>query len=179
MGPFRSVLVEGSRRQVSSVKNEVDALKLMAAYIDLNPVRAGLVAGAEDYRWSGWGAALAGEKEAIAGLCDAVGCGIEKWESRGKVVYGSWVGERPKSESEDEDEEGSPNSNSGLLQRVRAFTAGVAVGTEAFVEEVFRGRRDLFGPKRQHGARPVDGGGGMVSVALCALRDLRSVDRRK
>ena len=45
MGRFKSVVVEGSRDQVSSVKNQGDALKVMAAYIDLNPVRAGLVAG--------------------------------------------------------------------------------------------------------------------------------------
>src|SRR5690606_35776950 len=37
---FRSVLVESG-----------DALRAMAAYIDLNPVRAGLVADPKDYRW--------------------------------------------------------------------------------------------------------------------------------
>jgi hypothetical protein len=43
MERFKSVVVEGSRDQVSSVKNQVDALKVMAAYIDLNPVRAEVV----------------------------------------------------------------------------------------------------------------------------------------
>jgi hypothetical protein len=61
----------------------------------------------------------------------------------------------------------------GLLERVRAFSAGVAVGSKNFVEQVFRERRELFGPKRESGARPLDGGGGMLPGALRALRDLR------
>ena len=47
-GPFRSVLVEGGS----------EALHAVAAYIDLNPVRAGLVKVPEDYRWSGYGEAM-------------------------------------------------------------------------------------------------------------------------
>jgi hypothetical protein len=173
MGPFKSVLVEGSRGQDSSAKNQADALKVMAAYIDLNPVRAGLVAGAEEYRWSGWGEALMGEKEAVAGLCDVVGCGVSQWESRGKGAYGSWVGERRKDENEDAMGKGS------LLRRVRAFSAGVAIGSAGFVEAVFGERRDLFGSKRKDGARPVDGGGGLPSGALYALRDLGAPGREK
>ena len=166
MGPFKSVLVEGSRGQEASGKHQADALKVMAAYIDLNPVRAGLVAGAEEYRWSGWGEALAGEKEAVAGLCDVVGCGVSQWESRGKGAYGMWVGERRR---EDEDEA----DGLSLLRRVRAFTSGVAVGSAGFVEEVFAERRDLFGPKRKAGARSLDGGSRGVNGLLRALRDLR------
>jgi putative transposase len=59
--PFRSVLVEGGE----------EALRTVAAYIDLNPVRAGLVANPEDYRWSGYGEACGtgkGAKKARAGL---------------------------------------------------------------------------------------------------------------
>jgi hypothetical protein len=48
----------------------------------------------------------------------------------------------------------------------------VAVGSEAFVEEVFNERRELFGPKRKRGARRVvKGGKGALGKALCALRD--------
>jgi hypothetical protein len=172
MGPFRSVLVEGSRRQVSSVKHELDALKVMAAYIDLNPVRAGLVEGAEDYRWSGWGAALAGEKEAIAGLCDVVGCGVSQWEGRGREAYGRWVSERRRVNG-GEDEDKDARVELGLMVRVRAFSQGVAVGSAGFVEGLFGERRDLFGPKRKVGSRPLDGGGGLVLAALRCLRDLR------
>jgi REP element-mobilizing transposase RayT len=47
---FRSVLVEG----------KCHALKAMAAYIDLNPVRAGICEDPKDYRWCGYGEAVAG-----------------------------------------------------------------------------------------------------------------------
>jgi REP element-mobilizing transposase RayT len=46
---FRSVLVE-----------EGEALRTVASYIDLNPIRAGIVSDPGDYRWSGFGEAVAG-----------------------------------------------------------------------------------------------------------------------
>jgi len=53
-GRFRSMLVEG--RELS--------LMTVAAYIDLNPVRAGLVKRPEDYRWCGYAEALSGTRGA-------------------------------------------------------------------------------------------------------------------
>lgn len=47
---FRSVLVEGKG----------NVLRSMAAYIDLNPVRAGICEDPKDYRWSNYGEAVAG-----------------------------------------------------------------------------------------------------------------------
>jgi len=58
---FKSVLVEGDER----------ALMAVAAYIDLNPVRAGMVERPEDYPWSGYGEAASkgrGAKRARQGL---------------------------------------------------------------------------------------------------------------
>lgn len=60
-GRYKSVLVEDCER----------ALLTISAYIDLNPVRAGIVAKPEDYRWCGYGEAVAGghrAKRARAGL---------------------------------------------------------------------------------------------------------------
>ena len=54
---FRSVLVEDGH-----------AVRMVAAYIDLNPVRAGMVGAAGDYRWSGYGEAVAGRQRAREGL---------------------------------------------------------------------------------------------------------------
>ncbi|MFV0416948.1 MAG: transposase, partial [Chthoniobacterales bacterium] len=56
---FKSVLVEGSDK----------ALMTMAAYIELNPVRAGLVEDPKDYRWCGYAEAVAGGSLARKGLC--------------------------------------------------------------------------------------------------------------
>jgi putative transposase len=54
---FKSVLVEDGH-----------AARTIAAYIDLNPVRAGLVKNPEDYRWCGYAEAVAGKKTAREGL---------------------------------------------------------------------------------------------------------------
>ena len=55
---FVSVLVEGGSKPLAA----------MGAYIDLNPVRAGLVEDPKDYPWSGYGAAMAGQRRAKEGL---------------------------------------------------------------------------------------------------------------
>jgi REP element-mobilizing transposase RayT len=49
---FKSVIVEGGV-----------AARTMAAYIDLNPVRAGMVEDPADYRWSSYGEAVGGGKK--------------------------------------------------------------------------------------------------------------------
>lgn len=64
---FRSVLVENSSQ----------ALRMVASYIDLNPVRAGLVRDPQDYRWSGFGQAMGGGKTARAGLRAVVGMAVQ------------------------------------------------------------------------------------------------------
>ena len=77
---FKSVIVESGT-----------AARTMAAYIDLNPVRAGMVKDPADYRWSGYGEAVGGGakgngKKAREGLvrawfCDSgVGFESEKWQ---------------------------------------------------------------------------------------------------
>lgn len=50
-----------------------DIVQVTAGYLDLNPVRAGLEAGAEDYWWSGWRAVLGADWGVIAGFCDVMG----------------------------------------------------------------------------------------------------------
>lgn len=144
MGRFKSVLVEGHSQNPNSAPT--DALKVMAAYIDLNPVRAGLTASAADYRWSGWAAALTAEKEAIEGLCDVVGCSVSEWEKGGRSAYHSWVSEQRTS-----DESECPSIH--LLKRMRCFTGGIAVGSAEFIADVFVQWREQFGPKRTTGPR--------------------------
>ena len=48
------------------------ASRAIAAYIDLNPVRAGMIDDPADYRWSSYGEAVAGGKKARAGLLRAL-----------------------------------------------------------------------------------------------------------
>ena len=58
---FKSIIVEDGT-----------ASRTMAAYIDLNPVRAGMVTDPADYRWSSYGEAAAGGKKARSGLVRAL-----------------------------------------------------------------------------------------------------------
>ena len=63
-GRFKSVLLEKD-----------GAVRAVTNYIHCNPVRAKMVESAEDYRWSGLGAAVLGDKRAIRGL-SAIGMAI-------------------------------------------------------------------------------------------------------
>ena len=56
---FRSVVVEA----------DTEAQRMVAAYIDLNPVRAGLVKDAAEYRFSGFGGGVRGWFGGAAGDC--------------------------------------------------------------------------------------------------------------
>jgi putative transposase len=95
---FKSVIVE------SGV-----AARTMAAYIDLNPVRAGMVNDPADYRWSSYGEAVGGGKKgdgkkAREGLvraysCDqGVGFDAEKWSEVSRLyrrLMGLALGRKP------------------------------------------------------------------------------------
>ncbi len=70
---FKSVLIQGSEH----------ALMTVAAYIELNPVRAGLVADPKDYRWCGYGEAVAGKKLARSRLAAMHGR-TRPWQCRGR-----------------------------------------------------------------------------------------------
>ena len=180
---FKSVLVEGSG----------SALKTMAAYIDLNPVRAGLVSDPKDYRWSGYGEAVAGRARAREGLmrlvsdqyqghpdmeywvevqrtyrCWLYGDGRERRDDEGRVIKHGFSAED--SDAVIEREEGALAWSVLAKMRVRYFSDGVALGSRAFVEEVFRARRARFGVKRLDGARRMRGvnWGGLMN-----MRDLR------
>jgi len=174
---FKSVLVE----------NGEPAKATVAAYIDLNPVRAACVGDPKDYRWSGYGEACGGGKSARAGL-------IAIHESRPYEQSGSWrhVSARYRVLLYVEGEAGGgrvvrrgitsetvrqvieANGRLPLPQvlrcRVRYFTDGMAFGGKAFVEQIFADNRPLFGPKRKDGARKMKFGewGG-----LCTARALR------
>ncbi|NLT70167.1 MAG: chemotaxis protein CheW [Verrucomicrobiaceae bacterium] len=85
---FTSVLVEGDEK----------ALMTIAAYIDLNPIRAGMVEKVEDYRWCGYASAAAGNRRARMGLGKILrnsphvsGEDFEKnWAATGRV-YRLWL----------------------------------------------------------------------------------------
>ncbi len=79
-GRYTSVIVQSSEfssctvsAQASAVEEEERALRTMAAYIDLNPVRAGIVGDPAAYRWSGYAEAMAGKARSRRGLVRIIG----------------------------------------------------------------------------------------------------------
>jgi REP element-mobilizing transposase RayT len=161
---FKSVLVENGEQARATV----------AAYIDLNPVRAKLVVDPKDYRWSGYGEACAGGKRAREGLVAIhdsrwleqpdgwrqaarryrvllYTAGEERREATGDRV------KRPGIAKEEVDRVietgGKLTLQQALRCRVRYFTDGMAIGGKAFVDGVFEANRRFFGPKRKDGAR--------------------------
>ena len=178
---FKSVLVDGFG----------EALLTMAAYIDLNPVRAGLTQDPKDYRWCGYGEAVAGiriAKEGFKGLMNARD-GLEESLTAAMASYRVWLfgqGEQ----NEGLDAQGQPMRRGidpekvkeviaakGKLKihdyarcRARYFVDGAVFGTQEFVEEIFQTFRERFGRNRETGARPV---GGLDGLPLFVLRDLR------
>ncbi len=177
---FKSVLVEGAGNSMATI----------AAYIDLNPVRAGLVGDPKDYRWSGYGEAIAGGRAARAGIqfvmCRAAGQPLDAkaalrdyrlWvfgqgeETEGTTVEGKAIrkGFQRETVLKEVAEKGRLPVVEYLRLRVRYFTDGVALGSKNFVEDVFKSDRDRFGPKRKDGARRLKG----VQSDLYSLRALR------
>lgn len=90
-GKFRSVLVESDGED----RRGMLALRTMAAYIDLNPVRAGMVASPGEYRWSGFAAALRGSKRARRGLNYLMGSRVDSWdEDETGERYFQWMSQQ-------------------------------------------------------------------------------------
>lgn len=127
---FKSVLVEGDSY----------ALETVAAYIDLNPVRAGIVVDPKDYPYCGYGRAMASgefEREGIRGLSPKRTMSVRGYRKillgkagmaagGGDFVDDSEVIEKPEGE-------GVPRRSGSLLSTVRHFTHGKVLGSEGFV----------------------------------------------
>ena len=164
MDRFKSVLVEGKG----------EALRTMAAYIDLNPVRAGLVKDPKDYRWCGYAEALGGSRRAQRGLCKAIGKPVDGWQSAGAAeAYRSilYAEGREVRDAQNEKvvkrgvsveaaravlaERGKLSTSELVRLRVRYFSDGVVLGSKAFVEGIFEAQRERFSPKRKQGAKRI------------------------
>jgi hypothetical protein len=188
---FRSLVVEDTPR----------AIQALAAYIDLNPVRAGLCDDPKDYRFCSYAEAIAVDGMARDGIKAVFACHdgtAERWDRVqaryrllifGKVAVTSLsegVGIVP-SETDRKGKSGvsaakiqevqKSDGELGLIevfrQKIRHFAQGVALGSPDFVESVFQSRRKHFAAARKSGARKIRGAVGRRLAELRTLRDLR------
>ena len=142
---FKSVLVEGKRF----------AVEMVAAYIDLNPVRAGIVNDPKDYRYSGYGEAMGGVDRSRKGLMRAVyeegdwkgalaayrvllyGKGGVSQKKGQRIINGELVREVLK-------EDGRLSRHELLKCRIRYFSNGMILGSKEFVQKCYDERIDVF-----------------------------------
>jgi REP element-mobilizing transposase RayT len=149
---FKSVLVEGAGR----------VLQTMAAYIDLNCVRAGLAEDPKDYRFCGYAEAVAGVEMARRGL-ESV-CGELKWEETQaayrKLLFGTGVGPREKGGGISIEDFNRVMAEGGKIPlatvlrcRIRYFSDGAVLGSKGFVEQQLAAYRERTGRREGTGPR--------------------------
>lgn len=153
---FKSVLVEGRG----------NPLQTMAAYIDLNAVRAGIVDDPKDYRFCGYAEAVAGSAGARRGLEKVTGSiGQKAMEQYRRMLYGK--GSSPSAgcpgmhpgnaEKVLNEQAGAMRGTTFLRCRIRYFSEGIVFGTLAYVKSYAacvqsrKGRKSPVTP-RQFGA---------------------------
>jgi hypothetical protein len=129
---FKSVLVEGRG----------NPLQTIAAYIDLNPVRAGIVEDPKDYRFCGYAEAVAGQAEAAVGLrciwADSGARGADALRAHRELMFGkrasdAGVGEIARKKALRVVEAGRELPRAAALRcRVRYFTDGAILGSAEF-----------------------------------------------
>ena len=180
-GRFKCTRVEGG-----------DALRAVAAYIDLNPVRAGLAERPEDYRWCSYAAAVGGMRLARSGLVTAIsidkklswaraagryreylfGIGVEV---QGGTAPDGMVKSRGGFTGREIEAVLAAGGRLSLAQalrcRVRYFTDGAVLGSQAFVDEFFASQRGAFGTKRTSGGRRMKGADWGELRVLRSLKD--------
>lgn len=159
---YKSVLVEGAGHP----------LALVAAYVDLNAVRAGLCSEPADYPFCGYGEAVAGSAGARQGLIDLCRClGPCAGWNEAASTYRMWLlqPESPTGDSSIADQ--AELSRARVLRiRVRYFSDGVVLGSRQFVERAVDCFRSGFARGPRDGVQAMTGAdwGG-----LCVMRNLR------
>jgi putative transposase len=176
-GRYKSVLIEGDER----------ALMAVAAYIDLNPVRAGIAQAPEDYRWCGYAEAMSssrGAPRAREGLGTLLAESLHDpdlkadWQGTRRryrqLLYEDGIESAPDGSRNQPSRRGFAQAEVegvvaaagkmpiqvALRHRVRYFCDGAVLGTASFVEEVFSREQRLhrrFGAARKTGARRMRG----------------------
>lgn len=157
MERFKSTLVENTKF----------ARMCVSAYVDLNPVRAGIVEDPKDYPFCGYGMALSGDPLARAGLCMITGIkhwptastsyrvfmlqlGVKKGRGRHRVARELLLRAL--------EENGELPVADLLRLSLRFFSDGLAIGREAFLEKVVTESQNGLSPDSHKSAKDLAGG---------------------
>ena len=166
---FKSTLIENKR----------DYLATAAVYIDLNPVRAGIVPDPKDYRFCGYAEALAGKELALSGL----GVLTERFGPRADagwilstyrlMLFGKGESKKgkkgfaPETAAQVFSEQGELQPWTLAAHRLRWLSDGAVIGSKAFVQDFRTRMQEKLGLRRQIGAYEA-----AEATPLCSLRSL-------
>jgi hypothetical protein len=153
---FKSLLIESRAQAVATV----------AAYLDLNAVRAGLVQDPKDYRFCGYAEAAAGGAQARRGLMAALG--ISHWEEAQaayrQILFGTAAAPREHGASITAETLARVVAEGGKLPlatvlrcRLRYFSDGAVLGGKKFVVAQLAARQARTGRHRHADPHPVPG----------------------
>ncbi len=152
------------RFQSVLVQDRSTALRMVAAYIVLNPVRAGICSDPKDYRFSSYTEALIGHQKALDGLLDVTS---EKQRQKALEEFRLLIytqGIMPKADgtgakidyqkARKARQEGGKIAIASILScKIKYFTQGVAIGTGDFLESLLR--EGIVKPSKKTNIRPI------------------------
>ncbi|WP_291321561.1 transposase [Desulfonatronospira sp.] len=166
----------GDRFKSMIVQDGLSLVNLLA-YIDLNPIRAGIVKKPEDYRWSSLGYhAQTGNKDGFL----SIDFGLKEWNELDhkeivrkyrQFVYETGAVDAGKGKTIDQKVVEKARKKGYKISRVerfryrcRYFTDSGVIGGKDFVQEVFDQVKHLLGSKDERKFTPVGGVEGLYSM---------------
>jgi putative transposase len=169
---FTSILVEPKHRVIEA----------MAAYIDLNCVRAKICTDPKDYRFCGYAEALAGSKSARLGLLSVMG--ETDWNKAQtayrQILFTTGAGFRKKGQAITEEAVKQVLATGGKLplavvlrHRLSYLTSGAVLGGRSFVEEQLVKYRQMSGRRKRTEPCPLPdllGGEELLALRGCRVR---------
>ena len=150
------------RFRCSLIEGKPNALMNTAAYIELNPVRAGLVNHPKEYRWCSYSEALTGGESARRGIIGlATGMNLplsyseaivryqEFFKFRSRIQEGKKRGIVSEKSGETQGGEASDLMAVGAVGKTRVFLHGLILGSREFIEEWYQKNKKALNVKRQ------------------------------
>ena len=134
-----------AERYKSVIVDNGETLINCLAYIDLNPVRAGLATRPEDYRWCSLGYHLqANNKDNLLSLDFGLReFGVQGAERR-LVHYRDWVHDKGGISDKKENKSATSEKVDRFRYRCRYFIDGGVIGSKEFVRDIYLQFKDIF-----------------------------------
>jgi hypothetical protein len=166
------------------VQDNSNTLLLVAAYIDLNPIRARMCDDPKDYRFSSYGAACGGNEDSIESIRRVLNTESVDHAMKEYRKYLFATGSAPNQSKGfstgiiDESKVADVMNQDGELSlieaatcRIRYFTDGVVLGEGSWVNSAMEASPEVFGENRISRSHRMKGS--FNTIGLCSARNLQ------